>query len=230
MEIFEVSELAEQQFYRLTGVKRSVFEQMVDVVRASLSGFGCPPKLSVEDMVLLSLSYWREYRTPFPVGCSFGVSEATVSRTVRAVESALLQDERFHLPGKKALCDRSLNLVAGVVDASEQRIERPQKTAALLLRQEKGPHPEGQLVINQSTRKIVCVQVAKGKTHDFALFKRARACRWPRTSNSWRIPATKASTSSTPTATPRTRKANVTPSRISKNNTTNVWPRPHAAL
>ena len=29
-------------------------------------------------------------------------------------------------------------------------------------------------MINQGTRKIVCVQVAKGKTHDFALFKGSR--------------------------------------------------------
>ena len=130
MRFFEVSEFAEKQFYRLTGVKRSVFGQMVEVVRASLCGFGRPPKLSVEDMVLLTLDYWREYRTQFHVGCSFGVSEATVSRTVRAVEEALLRDERFHLPGKKALHDGSLNVVAVVVDASEQRIERPQKNNA----------------------------------------------------------------------------------------------------
>ena len=29
-------------------------------------------------------------------------------------------------------------------------------------------------MINGSNKKIVCVQVAKGKTHDFALFKRSR--------------------------------------------------------
>jgi len=127
MRFLEVSGYAEKQFYRLTGVKRSVFEQMVKVVSARLKGFGRPPKLSVEDMVLMTLDYWREYRTQFHVGCSFGVSEATVSRTVRAVETALLQDGRFHLPGKKALHDGSLHLDVVVVDASEQRIERPQK-------------------------------------------------------------------------------------------------------
>ena len=61
---------------------------------------------------------------------SFGVSEATVCRTVKKVESALLKDKRFHLPGKKALNDGSLDLTVIVVDASEQRIERPQKNSA----------------------------------------------------------------------------------------------------
>lgn len=68
---------------------------------ASLKDLGRPRKLSVEDMVLMTLDYWREYRTQFHVGCSFGVSQATVSRTVRALEKALLQDAQFHLPGKR---------------------------------------------------------------------------------------------------------------------------------
>jgi hypothetical protein len=127
MRFLEVSNYAEKQFYRLTGVKRSVFEQMVEAVATNLKEFGRPRKLSVEDMVLLTLDYWREYRSQFHVGCSFGVSEATVSRTVRAVEVALLQDQRFHLPGKKALHEGELNLEVVIVDASEQRIERPQK-------------------------------------------------------------------------------------------------------
>jgi len=127
MRFLEVSAYAEKQFYRLTGVKRNVFDQMVEVVGVSLKEFGRPRKLSVEDMVLMILDYWREYRTQFHVGCSFGVSEATVSRTVRAVEATLLQDRRFHLPGKKVLHNGSLDLEVVVVDASEQRIERPQK-------------------------------------------------------------------------------------------------------
>ena len=38
MGFLEVSDYAEKQFYRLTGVKRSVFEQMVAVVGRNLCG------------------------------------------------------------------------------------------------------------------------------------------------------------------------------------------------
>jgi hypothetical protein len=65
----------------------------------------------VEDQLLLTLCYWREF-----------------CRTIQKVEKALLDDQRFHLPGKKALWEREsdfLELVVVVVDASEQRIERP---------------------------------------------------------------------------------------------------------
>ncbi len=65
MRFIEVSEYGEKQFLRLTGVKRAVFETMVEVVSQRQRGFGRPRKLSVEEQVLLSLCYWREYRSQF---------------------------------------------------------------------------------------------------------------------------------------------------------------------
>lgn len=142
MRYIEVSEYGEGQFLRLTGVKRTVFELMIEVVQAAQRGFGRPRKLSVEDQVLLTLCYWREYRSQFHVASSFGVSEATACRTIKAVENVLIQDKRFHVPGKKVLHDGSLDLTVIVVDASEQRVERPKKTGPQLLRQAKMPHSE----------------------------------------------------------------------------------------
>jgi hypothetical protein len=128
MRWIEVNEYGEKQFHRLTGVKRAVFEQMVEVVSGAQRDFGRPRKLSVADQVLLTLCYWREYRSQFHVASSFAVSEATVCRTVHKVEAALLEDKRFHLPGKKVLHQGSLDLTVVVVDATEQRIERPQES------------------------------------------------------------------------------------------------------
>ncbi len=129
MRYFEVSDYSEVQFQRLTGVKREVFDLMIRVVREQTRFFGRPRKLSVEDQLLLSLCYWREYRSQFHVASSFGVSEATVCRTVKKIENALLKDERFHLPGKKALRASDVEWNVLIVDASEQRIERPQKNS-----------------------------------------------------------------------------------------------------
>ena len=140
----EVREYGEGQFYRLTGVKRAVFDLMIEVIVSSRSGRGRRTTLSVQDQLLLTLHPWREYRSQFHVASSFGVSEATVCRTVKKVESALLGDKRFHLPGKKALHDGSLDLTVIVVDASEQRVERPQKNsvAAILARRNAIPRKD----------------------------------------------------------------------------------------
>ena len=111
MRFIEVSEYGEKQFVLLTGIKREVFEMMVEVISQSNKNFGRRRTLSADDEVLLCLSYWREYRSQFHLSqfhlsSSFGVSESTVCRTIQKVEGALLKDERFHLPGKKALHDR----------------------------------------------------------------------------------------------------------------------------
>ncbi len=95
--------LNDADFKRSTGVSRHVFEQMVQVVEKGRRAFGRPPKLSRADQLLRTLRYWREYRTEFHIGLAYGVSEATVCRTVQKIENILIQSHQFHLPGKKTL-------------------------------------------------------------------------------------------------------------------------------
>ena len=75
----------------------------------------------------MTLMYWREYRTAFHIGLSYGVSEATVCRTIQRIENVLIQSKQFHLPGKKALHSSDTLLEIVLVDATEQPIERPKK-------------------------------------------------------------------------------------------------------
>ncbi len=121
-----VQRLKEEEFKRLTGVKRSSFEKLVEVIKSGLREFGRPSALSREDQLLMSLMYWREYRTQFHIGMAYGVSEATVCRTIKKIEEVLIKSEQFHLAGKKAL-QESETAIEVVVDATEQPIERPKK-------------------------------------------------------------------------------------------------------
>ena len=63
-----VQKLKDGDFKRLTGVQRSTFEKMLEVVEEGLREFGRPPKLSRADQLLMTLMYWREYRTEFHIG------------------------------------------------------------------------------------------------------------------------------------------------------------------
>jgi len=63
-----VQTLKEEDFKRSSGVQRSTFEKMLEVVRKGLRDFGRPPKLSRADQLLMTLMYWREYRTEFHIG------------------------------------------------------------------------------------------------------------------------------------------------------------------
>ena len=122
-----VQTLKEEDFKRLTGVQRNTFEKMLKVVETGLRDFGRPPKLSRADQLLLTLMYWREYRTEFHIGSTYGVSEATVCRTIKKVEDVLIKSKQFHLPGKKALQPSDTMIEIVLVDATEQPIERPKK-------------------------------------------------------------------------------------------------------
>jgi hypothetical protein len=114
--------LQDADFKRSTGVSRRVFDQMLPVVEKGWRSFGRPPKLSRADQLLLTLMYWREYRTEFHIGLTYGVSEATVCRTVQKIEDILIQSQQFHLPGKKAFRSSNTAIEVVLVDATEQPI------------------------------------------------------------------------------------------------------------
>jgi len=115
-------------FKRLTGVKRETFEKMLAVINKELPNFGRPPKLNRADQLLMTLMYWREYRTQFHIAGSYGISEATVCRTIKKVEDALIRSGEFRLPGKKVLQPSDTLIEIVLIDASEQPIERPKKS------------------------------------------------------------------------------------------------------
>jgi hypothetical protein len=122
-----IKHLKETDFKRLTGVKRATYESMLKVIEKGIRDFGRPPKLSRADQLLMTLMYWREYRTEFHIAQSYGISEATVCRTIQKVENALVRSGKFRLPGKKALQPSDTVFEVVLVDASEQPIERPKK-------------------------------------------------------------------------------------------------------
>jgi len=122
-----IEQLKDTDFKRLTGVQRETFGLMLQVVEKGLREFGRPTKLSRADQLLMTLMYWREYRTEFHIAQSYGISEATVCRTIQKVENALLRSGKFRLPGKKTLQASDTVFEVLLVDVSEQPIERPKK-------------------------------------------------------------------------------------------------------
>ena len=123
-----IEQLKDSDFKRLTGVQRETFEQMLAVIEKGLRNFGRPTKLGRADQLLMTLMYWREYRTQFHIAGSYGVSEATVCRTINKVEDALVRSGQFRLPGKKVLQPSDTIIEIVLVDVSEQPIERPKKS------------------------------------------------------------------------------------------------------
>jgi len=128
MRYAEIQDRSDADFKRLTGVTHSTFKKMLAVLEREMPSFGRPPKLSRADQLLMTLMYWREYRTQFHIAQTYGVSEATVCRTIRKVEDVLIRSGEFRLPGKKALQPSDTVIEVVIVDVTEQPIERPKKS------------------------------------------------------------------------------------------------------
>jgi hypothetical protein len=128
----QIKDLRPALFKRYCSVKPETFQKMVTVVSDHLAETriktGRPPKLAVEYQVLMTLEYWREYRTLFHLARSWGVHESSVWRTIRRVEDVLAKSKTFTLPGKKKLqmSDHEIEFI--VVDVAETPIERHKKS------------------------------------------------------------------------------------------------------
>jgi hypothetical protein len=124
--------LEDEKFRRLTGVKRATFEKMVHILKEAEAKKkalgGKPNKLKMEDRLLMSLEYIREYRTYFHVATSYGLSESACYRNIRWIEDTLIKHPDFALPGKKALLESGMEYEVVLIDATESPIERPKKS------------------------------------------------------------------------------------------------------
>ena len=74
----KIKNRTDKDFKRLTGVQHQIFKRMVVILKQEMRDFGRPSKLSREDQLLITLMYWREYRTQFHIGQTYDLSESTV--------------------------------------------------------------------------------------------------------------------------------------------------------
>jgi hypothetical protein len=120
--------LKDKDFKRFYGVRHETFLLMCEEVQAvesqKTAGRNCD--LSVKDQVLLTLSYWREYRTMFHLGQDYDLHESNVSRVIKKIEDILIKCGKFSLPGKRRLLEED-ELSYTIVDVTEMMIERPKK-------------------------------------------------------------------------------------------------------
>jgi len=160
--------LKPHEFKRRFGVKIPTLKAMVN----ALDNFRLEnPKdrrgrrtiLTLEEQVLVALEYWREYRTYFHIGTSWGVSESTIYRIVTNIESALMKTGKFRISGKKALLKNSDYPEVVVMDVTKTAIERPKKKQKKCYSGKKKQQTlKTQLVINQQTKEIICTAFGQG--------------------------------------------------------------------
>jgi hypothetical protein len=132
-----IKDYADQNFKRLTGVEKKTFQLMSRIVydfedaknKKRGNKRSRPFKLSVEDQILMLLMYYREYRTQYHIGETYGLHEANVGKNIRRIERILKKSKKFELPGKAQLAGTNHKFEVLIIDATESPIERPKKTS-----------------------------------------------------------------------------------------------------
>lgn len=141
MKYEKITEYSNTKFRRITGVKRATFDKMVEILHKAYAHKhrrrGRTPKLSIEDLLLATLEYLREYRTYAHIAASYGIAESNIYRGIKWVEDTLIQDGTFSLPGRKALLKSDMEYEVILVDATESPIERPKKSKNSIIQERK---------------------------------------------------------------------------------------------
>jgi hypothetical protein len=88
-------------------------------------------KSIIEETLLMTLEYLREYRSYFHISKSYGISEGYAYKVIRWVEDTLIKSKMFSLPGRKALLKSDVEYQLVLVDASEHPVQRPPKKIPL---------------------------------------------------------------------------------------------------
>lgn len=170
--------LSPAYFKRRFGVHRTTFKQLVKALKPYWRATpkpGAKPKLALAERVLVCLEYWREYRSYFHIGSSWGVSEATVYRIVRWVEDHLMQCGQFRLAGKKQLVRGFGSPQTVVMDVTETPIERPKRRQRQFYSGKKKQHTlKCQIVLELDSGLILCTFFGKGRRHDFKLYQASK--------------------------------------------------------
>jgi hypothetical protein len=133
MKFENLQKMKNAQFRRIAGVKRHTFDKMCELLKEAdkikKKRGGRPNNLSIENRLLMTLEYLREYRTYAHIGASYGLAESNTFETIKWVENTLIQSKEFRLPGKKTLLKSDNEFEVILIDATESPIERPKKNS-----------------------------------------------------------------------------------------------------
>lgn len=162
-------------FLRIVGISTLHFDQILmqleplwkQKVIDSYKRPGRPFKLSLSNMLLMLLIYYRTYITQLYLGFLFNLDDANVCRIFRLLEPLVAQI--MDLQKSRTLNKNDLELL---IDATEQPIERPQINQQLYYSGKKKRHTLKTEVRTTVKGEIVYISSAvAGSMHDFALHK-----------------------------------------------------------
>jgi hypothetical protein len=126
----KIAKLKESKYQVLFGVHKETFERMLAIVNTAYEEMhkkgGRKRKLSVLDMLIITLEYYHDYRTMENISFDYGVHKQRICEAIAFVEQVLIKDGAFSLPSKRKLTEEN-EVAIVIIDVTECETECPKK-------------------------------------------------------------------------------------------------------
>lgn len=162
-------------FLRLFGITVTEFKKLVKKLeqkweKSVTSKYKRPGrnyKLSLEQMLLMLLMYYRTYSTMIQIGFIFGIDESRVCRIIKQLEPLLAG-----IVAIKKNRELAYEEASQLIDVTEQVIERPLKNQKIYFSGKKKKHTLKTEIRVTNLGKITNISKSyAGKVHDFKIHK-----------------------------------------------------------
>lgn len=164
-------------FFRLLGVRKEEFDILASKLEVQweqkvLNKYKRPGrnyKLTIQQMLMMLLLYYRTYSTQMQIGFMFGIDDSRVCRIIKILEPLVAR-----IVAIKKNRTLSYEESAQLIDVTEQAIERPSKKQKNYFSGKKRRHTlktEVRITFDGRIKNIS--KSYKGKAHDFKIHKGA---------------------------------------------------------
>lgn len=129
-----IARMAASKYKEIFGVEKWEFDRLLRLLETAdafqrKSNAGRKSQLTVLDKLLITLMYWREYRTYRHIAFDYNVGKSTIGEAVIWVEDTIINSGSCNLKSARELRDNPSKIKIAIIDATEQEIERPEKNS-----------------------------------------------------------------------------------------------------
>ena len=127
-----IGKLPAGQYKEIFGIEKYVFDRLLRLLIVAdtfqrKSRAGRKSRLSVLDKLVITLQYWREYRTYRHIAFDYGVGKTQIGDAVIWVENTIIASGLCNLKSARELRENTSKISIAIVDVTEQEIERPKR-------------------------------------------------------------------------------------------------------
>jgi len=127
-----ISKMPTNKYKEIFGVEKYNCDRLLRLLETAdayqrKSNAGRKSQFSVLDKLVITLQYWREYRTYRHVAFDYGVGKSTIGEAIIWVENTIIASGLCNLKSSRELRDNPSKIKIAIVDVTEQEIERPKR-------------------------------------------------------------------------------------------------------